>query len=143
MNIVWTFVSGLIFGFGLILSGMTQPGKVIGFLDVLGDNWQWDLMGVMGGALLTHALLRVLILKREQPLLGGGFPSFKSDLDGRLIVGAALFGLGWGIAGFCPGPALVSAASNVTSSGATQALYFVGAMFAGMFGARLFEPKGN
>ena len=143
MNIIWTFLSGLIFGFGLILSGMTQPGKVVGFLDVLGDNWQWDLMGVMGGALLTHALLRVFILKREQPLLGGGFPSFKNDLDGRLIAGAALFGLGWGIAGFCPGPALVSAASNITSSGATQALYFVGAMFVGMFGARLFEPKSN
>lgn len=137
MNFIWSLLSGLIFGLGLILSGMTQPGKVVGFLDVTGGAWQWDLAGVMGGALLTHALLRMFVLKRAEPLLGGSFPSFKSSLDGRLIVGAALFGLGWGTAGFCPGPALVSAAS-----GAQQALIFVGAMFVGMLAVNLFESKG-
>jgi uncharacterized membrane protein YedE/YeeE len=136
MNFVFSLLSGLIFGFGLILSGMTQPGKVIGFLDFTGGAWQWDLAGVMGGALITHAILRIFVLKRAEPLLGGSFPSFKNSLDGRLITGAAFFGLGWGTAGFCPGPALVSAAS-----GAQQALIFVAAMFVGMFAVRFFEPK--
>lgn len=103
-----SLLSGLIFGLGLIISGMTQPGKVIGFLDFLGNNWQWDLMGVMGGALGVHALTRLLVIKRSGPILGGEFPSFRSDLDKRLIVGASIFGLGWGVAGVCPGPAIVS-----------------------------------
>jgi uncharacterized membrane protein YedE/YeeE len=142
MNVAFSLLSGLIFGLGLIISGMTSPDKVIGFLDVkaIADGaWQWDLAGVMGGALLTHALIRFFILKKEAPLLGGSFPSFKNELDQRLLIGAALFGLGWGTAGFCPGPGIVSALS--LTEGAQSALTFVGAMLVGMFAARLFEPK--
>ncbi len=137
MHALLSLLSGLVFGFGLILSGMTQPGKVIGFLDfslLFTGGWQWDLAGVMGGALVTHGLLRLLIIKRPAPLLGGAFPSFSSVLDRRLLLGAALFGLGWGAAGVCPGPALVTAAT-----GAPQALLFVAAMVAGVYAQPLLE----
>ncbi|MBM4292829.1 MAG: hypothetical protein FJ138_16620 [Deltaproteobacteria bacterium] len=140
MHALLALLSGLIFGFGLILSGMTQPGKVLGFLDVsllATGGWQWDLAGVMGGALLTHALLRPLILRRPAPLLGGGFPSFAAAVDRRLLLGAALFGLGWGAAGFCPGPALIAAAA-----GAPQALLFVGAMVVGTLAQHALEARG-
>ena len=111
MSILFSLLSGLIFGFGLMISGMTQPGKVIGFLDIFGDQWQWDLLGVMGGALFVHALTRLFVVKREKPIFASTFPSFKSSLDLQLILGASIFGLGWGIAGLCPGPALVSIAT--------------------------------
>ena len=130
-----SLISGLVFGFGLILSGMTQPGKVIGFLDFLGGNWQWDLMGVMGGALTVHALTRIFVMKRSGPVLGGQFPSFGSMIDKRLVTGAAIFGLGWGIAGFCPGPAIVSAMTFET-----PVLVFVAAMSVGMTLAK-FVPS--
>lgn len=142
MNMVLSLLSGLMFGVGLIISGMTSPDKVIGFLDVSGipqGTWQWDLAGVMGGALITHALLRLLILKRGAPLLGGQFPTFSQQLDMRLITGAALFGLGWGMAGFCPGPGLVSALSF--TEGSSSALTFVGTMLMGMFLMHLLETK--
>ena len=103
-----SLLSGVFFGLGLVISGMTQPGKVIGFLDVFGDNWQWDLMGVMGGALGVHALTRLLVIKRGTPIFGEAFPTFKTKIDKRLVMGAVIFGLGWGIAGLCPGPAIVS-----------------------------------
>ena len=131
-----SLISGLIFGFGLLISGMTQPGKVIGFLDILGGNWQWDLMGVMGGALLVHALTRLLVIKRSEPMLGDTFPSFGTVIDKRLISGAAIFGLGWGIAGFCPGPALVSVMTFDSSI-----IVFLVAMSAGMLLARLLDSK--
>ena len=110
MQSIVSLFSGLIFGFGLIISGMTQPGKVIGFLDIFGA-WQWDLMGVMGGALVSHALTRFLVLKRDKPVYAEHFPQFKQQIDSRLLIGAIFFGLGWGIAGFCPGPAIVSLAT--------------------------------
>ena len=125
-TIFFSLLSGFIFGVGLWVSGMTQPAKVIGFLDFLGE-WQWDLMGVMGGALLTHMALRPLIIKRSEPLLGGEFPTFKNRLDLRLMGGAALFGVGWGLGGFCPGPALVSVVT-----GAQTTLIFVLSMIVGM-----------
>ena len=131
-----SLISGLIFGFGLLISGMTQPGKVIGFLDILGGNWQWDLMGVMGGALLVHALTRLLVMKCSGPILGNTFPNFEAVIDKRLISGAAIFGLGWGIAGFCPGPALVSAMTFDPSI-----IVFILAMSVGMLLARLLNPK--
>jgi len=144
MNGLLSLISGLIFGFGLIISGMTSPDKVIAFLDVktIADGtWQWGLAGVMGGALVTHALLRTLILKKEAPLLGGQFPSFTQQVDKRLITGAALFGLGWGTAGFCPGPGLVSALSF--AEGAPTALIFVATMLVGMLAVRFMESKAS
>jgi len=107
---------------------MTQPAKVIGFLDVFGD-WDPSLAFVMGGAVATHAILRRLVIRRTAPLLEAGFslPTLTS-IDGRLLGGAALFGVGWGIAGFCPGPALVA-----TGAGARAAMVFTVAMLAGMF----------
>jgi uncharacterized membrane protein YedE/YeeE len=120
-------VAGAIFGVGLLLSGMTRPTKVLGFLDVGGD-WDPSLAFVMIGAIGVHALAYRLIIGRERPFLDDRFhvPA-AAAIDARLLAGAALFGVGWGIAGFCPGPALVSAAAGVT-----PALVFVAAMIGGM-----------
>ncbi|MGR8919654.1 MAG: DUF6691 family protein [Gammaproteobacteria bacterium] len=117
---------GALFAVGLGISGMTQPAKVLGFLDVFGA-WDPALMFVMGGAVtVTFAGYR-WVLKRPMPLLAAKFeiPS-RRDIDLPLIGGAALFGLGWGTAGFCPGPAITALAS-----GSLDVLVFVGAMFAG------------
>jgi uncharacterized membrane protein YedE/YeeE len=151
MYLLLSLISGLIFGLGLIISGMTQPAKVIGFLDITG-NWQIDLMGVMGGALMVHALLRLLILKRSAPLFANAFPSFKSELDLKLVVGAVLFGLGWGMAGFCPGPALTSVGAVISGffqgntsteaqSGLLTVIYFVLAMSVGTSIAKQLQKR--
>ncbi|OJT22312.1 hypothetical protein BO221_21195 [Archangium sp. Cb G35] len=130
------FLSGLLFAFGLGLSGMTDPANVIGFLDLAGD-WDFRLAFVMGGAIAVHAVLRPLIYKRQRPLFAAKFPSFPvSRVDSKLLVGAGLFGVGWGLGGYCPGPALTA-----LSSGAPQVLVFVPAMFAGMFLAQLFQTR--
>lgn len=122
------FLSGLIFALGLGLSGMTDSANVLGFLDIAGD-WDFRLMFVMGGAIAVHAALRPLIYKRERPLFAAKFPSFPVQwADPKLLGGAALFGVGWGLGGYCPGPALTSLAS-----GAPQVLIFVAAMVAGMY----------
>jgi uncharacterized protein len=130
------FLSGLLFALGLGLSGMTNPANVLGFLDIAGD-WDFRLAFVMGGAIAVHAALRPLIHKRERPLFAEKFPSFSaSQVDPKLLVGAALFGVGWGLGGYCPGPALTSLAS-----GATQLLVFVPAMFAGMYLAQVLQAR--
>ena len=123
---VWAAVAGAMFGAGLLLAGMTRPEKVIGFLDV-GGAWDPALMFVMVGAIGVHLVAYRLIRRRSSPLLDGRFhvPT-RRDLDGRLLAGAAIFGVGWGLAGFCPGPALVAAVS------AESALIFVAAMAIGM-----------
>jgi len=124
---VAAFLCGLVFALGLGLGGMTQPSKVVGFLDITGA-WDPSLAFVMGGALATHALLRRWIVARPAPLLASSFAlPTKTDVDRRLLSGAAIFGVGWGLAGFCPGPAIVAA-----GSGASTALVFVPAMLAGM-----------
>ena len=121
------FVAGVIFAIGLAIGGMTQPAKVAGFLDFTG-NWDPSLMFVMGGAVMTHAILYRLIRQRPTPLFTATFfvPTRK-DIDARLLGGAALFGIGWGLSGFCPGPAITSLAS-----GQTPVLIFVVAMIVGM-----------
>lgn len=121
------FGAGIVFGVGLGLSGMTQTAKVLAFLDVFGA-WDPSLLFVMAGAILVHFGLNRLIRRRESPLLDTRFhlPSATS-LDTKLIAGSALFGVGWGLGGYCPGPAIVSAAS-----GALPAIVFVGAMAVGM-----------
>lgn len=122
------FVSGIIFAIGLAIGGMTKPAKVAGFLDFTG-NWDPSLMFVMGGAVMTHAILYRLIRKRPTPLFTAAFSiPTRTDIDPRLLGGAALFGIGWGLSGFCPGPALTSLAS-----GQTPVLIFVVAMIGGMY----------
>ena len=125
------FAVGLLFGIGLILSGMTDPGKVIGFLDLAGA-WDPSLALVMGGAILVGVFAFALAKKRTTTLLGGAMqlPS-SNDIDKRLLAGSLLFGVGWGLAGFCPGPAIVS-----LGSGQPKAAVFVLAMLVGM---ALFE----
>ncbi len=119
--------AGMLFGLGLAISGMTNPAKVVGFLDVAG-GWDPTLAFVMGGALLVTVPAFRLILGRPRPILADGFAlPTKSALDGRLLGGAALFGVGWGLSGFCPGPAV---AALVT--GLTPVFAFVAAMIAGM-----------
>jgi uncharacterized protein len=126
-SLVAAFVSGVLFAVGLAVSGMTKPSKVIGFLDVFGE-WDASLAFVMMGAIAVHLAAGRLILRRRSPLFERSFhlPTRK-DIDRRLVVGAAVFGVGWGLGGFCPGPALVTAAS-----GAAAALVFVVGMIAGM-----------
>jgi uncharacterized membrane protein YedE/YeeE len=121
------FLVGLLFGLGLILSGMTDPGKVIGFLDFFGA-WDPSLAFVMGGAILVGLFAFAVAKKRTTSLLGGALrlPQSK-DVDGRLIAGSLVFGVGWGLAGFCPGPALVS-----VGTGNLKAIVFVLAMLGGM-----------
>ena len=141
MSALSAFAAGLVFGIGLILSGMTDPGKVIGFLDVAGD-WDPSLAFVMGGAILVGFFAFRLAGRRTQAFLGGAMhlPQ-RRDIDKRLVGGSLLFGIGWGLAGFCPGPALVSFASGVD-----QAAVFVAAMLGGMLVytavQRLVEPGG-
>jgi uncharacterized protein len=127
LPLVSAFACGLLFAVGLAVGGMTQPSKVVGFLDVTGA-WDASLALVMGGALATHALLRPWVLARRRPLFAAGFmlPT-KPDIDTRLIVGAAIFGVGWGLGGFCPGPALVS-----LGAGTRAAIIVVPAMLVGM-----------
>jgi uncharacterized membrane protein YedE/YeeE len=118
---------GLLFGLGLLLSGMTDPGKVIGFLDLSG-MWDPSLAFVMGGAIAVGFFAFSLAKKRTSSFLGGALHLPTSNqIDKRLLIGSALFGAGWGIAGFCPGPGLVSMAA-----GQPKAAVFVVAMLAGM-----------
>ena len=127
MSIVSAFAAGLVFGIGLILSGMTDPGKVIGFLDVAGA-WDPSLAFVMGGAILVGFFGFALAQRRALSFFGGAMHlPHNRDIDQRLVGGSVVFGIGWGLAGFCPGPALVSFAS-----GQMKAAIFVAAMLAGM-----------
>lgn len=125
------FAVGLIFGIGLILSGMTDPGKVLGFLDLYGA-WDPSLALVMGGAIFVGVFAFALAKKRSTTFLGGALELPASrDIDRPLLIGSLVFGVGWGLAGFCPGPALVS-----MGAGEPKAAVFVMAMLAGML---LFE----
>ena len=137
MHRLTEFLVGLLFGLGLLLSGMTDPSKVIGFLDLAGP-WDPSLALVMGGAVAVGFFGFALAKKRSQSLLGGAMhlPGSR-QIDRRLLIGAALFGAGWGIAGFCPGPALVSMAT-----GEPKALVFVAAMLAGMLVFEIADRHG-
>ncbi len=120
-------LAGMLFGLGLAVSGMMDPRKVVGFLDVAGD-WDPTLIFVMGGALLVTVPAFRLILGRPRPVLADGFDlPTKSALDARLLGGSALFGVGWGLSGFCPGPAVAALAT-----GLTPVFAFVASMLTGM-----------
>jgi uncharacterized membrane protein YedE/YeeE len=121
------FTVGLLFGWGLMIAGMTDPGKVIGFLDLAGA-WDPSLAFVMGGAIAVGFFAFGMAKKRTSNFFGGALhlPTSK-DIDKRLVIGSLLFGAGWGLAGFCPGPGIVSMAA-----GEFKGLVFVVAMLAGM-----------
>jgi len=127
MKPLLALLAGCLFGFGLAMSGMTDTAKVLGFLDITGA-WDPDLMFVMGGAVLVTLVCFRPILRRSGPLFDDSFhvPQ-KNHVDPRLLSGAALFGIGWGIYGYCPGPAL-----SALVYGDTNTLVFVAAMLAGM-----------
>lgn len=136
MTLFLSLTSGLIFGIGLILSGMANPAKVQNFLDVFG-NWDPSLAFVMGGAILVTAPGYFLLRKQEKPLFADmfQFPT-RTDLDKPLLIGSAIFGIGWGLGGFCPGPALTA-----LSIGSLGTLVFVVAMLVGI--AAVLFSKGK
>lgn len=126
-RIIAALLSGTIFGLGLAISGMANPAKVVGFLDFAG-NWDPTLILVMGGALLVTIPTFRFILARPRPVLDTSFAlPTKTSIDARLLGGAALFGIGWGLSGFCPGPAVVS-----LTTGLTPVFVFFAAMLSGM-----------
>jgi hypothetical protein len=132
-KIVFAFVAGVVFAIGLLVAQMTNPAKVTGFLDITGQ-WDPSLAFVMGGALVVFGLAWALSRRPgTKPLLDSVFniPGARG-IDGRLIAGSLLFGVGWGLGGFCPGPALVSA-----GFGDERVWMFVAAMVAGMIGFNL------
>lgn len=125
-------VSGIVFGLGLAVSQMVDPAKVLAFLDVAGA-WDPSLALVMAGAIAVTLPGYRLVLRGDHPAFAPRFAlPMATAIDGRLIAGAALFGIGWGLVGLCPGPAIASLAYGVTGS-----LYFIAAMAAGMLLARL------
>jgi uncharacterized membrane protein YedE/YeeE len=125
--------AGALFGAGLVISGMTDPAKVRAFLDLAGA-WDPSLALVMAGAIGVHLVLSRLVLRRTAPLFAGAFDLPKrTDIDARLISGAAIFGVGWGLGGVCPGPAVVS-----LGTGSVAPVVFVLAMIAGTFLDRVY-----
>lgn len=138
MRILSTLIAGLIFGTGLILSGMANPIKVQNFLDFFG-SWDPSLALVMGGAILVTMPGFWLIQKRKTPFFNNVFnlPT-RTDFDFRLLAGAAIFGIGWGLGGFCPGPAVTS-----LSLAAKGTLVFVPAMLIGMAAAKLASLRSR
>ena len=138
MLLLTSLLAGLVFGLGLILSGMANPAKVLGFLDLAGA-WDPSLALVMGGAVAVGALAFALARGRTVSLLGAvlRLPTARS-VDRRLVLGSVVFGVGWGLAGFCPGPALVA-----LGMGNGKALIFVAAMLAGMGLFEFLESRGR
>jgi len=137
-TVIASLLAGLVFGLGLIVSGMANPAKVLGFLDLAGA-WDPSLAFVMGGAVIVSAAAFLFARRRKLSLLGAPImlPTARR-IDRRLVGGSLLFGVGWGVAGFCPGPALVS-----LGTGEFKAVVFVGAMLLGMGLFELIEQMKN
>lgn len=136
MKNIYALFAGLIFGLGLLVSGMANPEKVIGFLNIFG-RWDPSLAFVMGGAIFVGVFSFRYIVKLEKTLLGGILHlSNEKSINKRLIFGSLIFGLGWGVAGFCPGPALVS-----VGMGSLKGVLFVIAMLAGMLTFKLAQKN--
>ncbi len=133
-----TLTAGLLFGLGLGFSQMIDPLRVIGFLDIFG-TWDPTLAFVMGGAVLVTLISFRLILRRPTPLLSRKFfvPT-RSDIDRPLVLGAALFGIGWGLGGYCPGPAIAS-----LSLGSANPVLFVAAMIAGSLAHKALSSRAD
>jgi uncharacterized membrane protein YedE/YeeE len=139
MALVVAYVAGVLFAVGLALGGMTQPAKVLAFLDLAGA-WDPSLAFVMAGAVAVHAAAYRFIVGRRTPLFADSFAlPTRTDLEPRLVAGGVLFGVGWGLAGYCPGPALTAAAS-----GSFTAIVVTAAMLLGMllFAARDARTRG-
>ncbi len=138
MLILASLLAGLVFGLGLIVSGMANPAKVLGFLDLFGA-WDPSLMLVMAGAITVGRLAFLIAKRRTRSFIGAEMklPTARK-VDGRLMAGSALFGIGWGMAGFCPGPGLLG-----LGMGQPKALVFVCAMLAGMALFELIEGRKN
>lgn len=134
MRILVSLVGGLLFGLGLTVSDMIDPARVLGFLQVADGSWDPTLAFVMGGALVPMAIAWAVRRRLSAPVCGGSFPEPASaTIDARLLAGSALFGAGWGLVGFCPGPAFAA-----LTQGGGPALIFVAAMIAGFWiGGRL------
>jgi uncharacterized protein len=132
------FISGLLFGAGVTISGMVNPMKVLNFLDITGQ-WDASLILVMGMGLTVTVVGYQMVFKRDAPLFASSFrlPA-KHHIDSRLLSGAALFGLGWGLSGFCPGPAVAS-----LIFGNRESYLFVGAMAVGMIAATQFQKRAK
>jgi uncharacterized membrane protein YedE/YeeE len=136
MFVAIAFLAGLVFGIGLLLSGMADPAKVLGFLDLAGD-WDPSLALVMAGAIAVAAAGFAVARRRAKSLLGAPIQlPAKRTVDRRLIVGSTMFGAGWGLAGFCPGPAFVA-----LGMGEAKAIVFVLSMLTGMGLFVLFESR--
>lgn len=137
MSFVINLALGLLFGVGLVVSGMSDPAKVLNFLDLFG-TWDPSLAFVMGGAVLVAFFGFRLTLARGAPIVGDRFhlPTRK-DIDARIVMGPAIFGIGWGLGGFCPGPAFTA-----LGLGAAGAMAFIPAMILGMWVARLLAEGG-
>lgn len=135
-KILFGLLSGLIFGFGLVISGMSNPAKILNFLDVFG-TFDPSLIFVMGGAITVVFIGYRLVLRKKQPVFDQVFqiPSRK-DIDKNLIIGSALFGIGWGIGGFCPGPAVT--ALSMESEGI---FYFFPSLLIGLWFSKILKKE--
>ncbi|KKL60053.1 hypothetical protein LCGC14_2209180 [marine sediment metagenome] len=138
MKLVTSLAAGLIFGLGLILSGMADPAKVLNFLDIAG-SWDPSLAFVMGGAIAVTMPGYAWVTRRRSPLLADKFQlPTRTDLEPRLILGASIFGIGWGLGGFCPGPALTA-----LPMAATGTLIFVPFLLVGLWAGRHLPAIGS
>jgi uncharacterized protein len=146
MSVLVQFVIGLLFGTGLVVAGMADPAKVLNFLDIaaIGTTWDPSLAFVMGGAVLVTLIGYPLVRRRERPLMAEVFHALPTRLDTQLVTGAAVFGIGWGLAGFCPGPAF-TALGVAGGGGASFGLVvpFVLAMLVGVGAARWLGERGS
>ncbi|NKE45325.1 YeeE/YedE family protein [Roseomonas frigidaquae] len=140
MVILAQFVIGLVLGLGLVIAGMSNPAKVLNFLDLAAiptGGWDASLAFVLGGAVVVTFIGYRLVLRRDRPIFDSRFHLPTSTaIDTRILVGPAIFGIGWGLAGFCPGPALTA-----LTTGGPPAWLFLAAMFAGMAGARWLAAR--
>lgn len=140
MPLLLHFLFGAIFGTGLVLAGMSDPAKVLNFLDIaaIGSTWDPSLAFVMAGGIAVTFTGYRLVGRRSRPLADPGFHLWhKTAIDRPLLTGAAIFGIGWGLVGLCPGPAFVA-----LGTGRAEALVFVAAMAVGMVAARLLALRG-
>jgi uncharacterized protein len=135
MSLLVQFLIGLLFGSGLVIAGMSDPAKILNFLDLAAiptGNWDASLAFVMGGGVIVTFIGYTYVLKQKRPIFDTSFHLPKATkIDLPIVIGPAIFGLGWGLAGFCPGPAFTA-----LGTGSISAIIFVVAMLAGMVGAR-------
>ncbi len=136
MSFIVNLALGLLFGIGLVASGMSDPAKVLNFLDLFG-SWDPSLAFVMGGAVFTAFVGYRIVFKRQKPLAANSFQlPPKKEIDRPILVGSAIFGIGWGLGGFCPGPALTA-----TMLGSAGTYVFLPMMFVGMWLARTLAAR--